>query len=200
MGTFTFITGTMSSGKTTHLLQTHFNIESAFPGQVMLLNKNDRSGESVCSNRTGGASLSTGLTDDSSLVDIITNEEQRTRTTISHVFIDEAQFLTEDQVESLAYLVDVHDINVYAYGLMTSYKGKLFDATIRILELCDRVIQVSNGMRCWCGKRATHNALFVAGAKASSGATTIVDNSDMIDYQVMCRRHFLEHIENTSKP
>jgi len=199
MGRLTFLTGTMSSGKTTHLLQSHFNIEDAFPGQVLLINKNDRSGESVCSNRMGGMSLSHGINDDTNIVDLVSKHEQETDNKISYIFVDEVQFFSTDQIEQLVHLADVQDIDIFAYGLLTSYKGELFLASKRLIELCDRIVQISNGMRCWCGARATHNALYLSGRSANTGSDTVVDNADNIDYRVMCRRHFLEHIGNHSK-
>jgi|14BtaG_2_1085337.scaffolds.fasta_scaffold00989_5 thymidine kinase len=194
MARLTFLTGTMSSGKTTHLLQSHFNVEDAFPGQVMLINKHDRSGDSVCSTRMGGMSLSIGVNDDVNLIDLISEQEKTTDAKVKFIFVDEVQFFTVKQIEQLAHLVDVSDIEVNAYGLLTSYKGELFSAAKRLIELADRIIQISNGMRCWCGARATHNALYLNGKSVSSGSETIVDNADDIDYRVMCRRHFMEHI------
>ena len=199
MGRLTFLTGTMSSGKTTHLLQSHFNIEDAFPGQVLLINKNDRSGDSVCSNRMGGMSLSCGVTDDTNIVDLVSKQEQETDSKIEYIFVDEVQFFSIAQIEQLTHLADVQDINVYAYGLLTSYKGELFTASKRLIELCDKIVQISNGMRCWCGARSTHNALYLGGRSANTGSETVVDNTDNVDYRVMCRRHFLEHIGHHSK-
>lgn len=199
MGRLTFLTGTMSSGKTTHLLQSHFNIEDAFPGQVLLINKNDRSGESVCSNRMGGMSLSHGVNDDTNIVDLVSKYEQETDNKISYIFVDEVQFFSLAQIEQLVHLSDIQDVDIFAYGLLTSYKGELFTASKRLIELCDRIVQISNGMRCWCGARATHNALYLSGCSTNTGSDTIVDNADNIDYRVMCRRHFLEHIGHHSK-
>jgi len=199
MGRLTFLTGTMSSGKTTHLLQSHFNMEDALPGQVLLINKNDRSGDSVCSNRMGGISLACGVTDDTNIVDLVSKHEQETDQKIAYIFVDEVQFFSIAQIEELVHLADVQDIDIYAYGLLTSYKGELFTASKRLLELCDKIVQISNGMRCWCGARATHNALYLSGRSANTGSDTIVDNADDIDYRVMCRKHFLEHIEHHSK-
>lgn len=196
MGKLFFLTGTMSSGKTTHLLQSHFNLDYAFPNQVLLINKNDRSGDSVCSNRLGGAALATSVDNASDIIKLVAHHEEVNYTTIKYIFVDEVQFFTNKQIEQLAHLADIHDCEVYAYGLLTTYKGELFDASKRLLELCDRIIQLNNAMRCWCGKRATHNALFMYGRAATSGKTEVVDNSEVIDYQVMCRRHFLEHIEH----
>lgn len=199
MGRLTFLTGTMSSGKTTHLLQSHFNMDDAFPGQVLLINKNDRSGDSVCSNRMGGISLSCGVTDDTNIVDLVSKHEQETDQKIAYIFVDEVQFFSIAQIEELVHLADVQGIDIYAYGLLTSYKGELFTASKRLLEVCDKIVQISNGMRCWCGARATHNALYLSGRSANTGSDTIVDNADDIDYRVMCRKHFLEHIGHHSK-
>jgi len=199
MGRLTFLTGTMSSGKTTHLLQSHFNIEDAFPGQVLLINKNDRSGDSVCSNRMGGMSLSCGVTDETNIVDLVSKQEQETDNKIAYIFVDEVQFFSIAQIEQLVHLADVQDIDIYAYGLLTSYKGELFTASKRLIELCDKIVQISNGMRCWCGARATHNALYLGGRSANTGSETVVDNADNVDYRVMCRGHFLEHIGHHSK-
>ena len=103
------------------------------------------------------------------------------------------------ELSSPVHLTDVQNINIYAYGLLTSYKGELFTASKRMIELCDKIVQISNGMRCWCGDHATHNALYLGGHRANSGNETVVDNTDGIDYRVMCRKHFLEHIEYNSK-
>lgn len=197
MASIVFYTGTMMSGKTTHLLQNHYNLENAFPGEVLLINKNDRSGDSVCTNRMGGVSLSTGLTDTSSIFDIVTEHEEKTRQQIKHILVDEVQFFTTTQIEELAYLADIRHTSIYAYGLLTSYKGKLFPATQRLIELADKIVQLENGMRCWCGKRATHNALYLYEKAVSTSPDDLVDNNKSIHYQVMCRKHFLEHINNT---
>ena len=196
MGKLVFLTGTMSSGKTTHLLQSHFNLDAAFPNQVLLLNKNDRSGESVCSNRLGGAALSISVKNDTDIIRLISSYEEDNYTTVKFLFIDEVQFFTINQIEQLAYLTDIQDCTIYAYGLLTSYKGKLFDASKRLLELCDKIVQINNAVRCWCGEPATHNALFMYGQSIKSGKDEIIDNSSVIDYQVMCRKHFLEHIQH----
>ena len=201
MAQITFMMGTMSSGKTTHLLQSNFNLNQAFPNEVMLINKNDRSGDSVCTNRMGGMSHSTGVCEGTTLKEAVSNFEEMFGAEVRYIFIDEVQFFSIDQINELPYLADHCNIEIIAYGLLTTYKGLLFPATQRLLELSDRIVQMRNGVRCWCGGRATHNALFKGGKGVSSGETEVVDNNDLvIDYQVMCRRHFLEHIEFTKKP
>ncbi len=199
MGELVFMTETMASGKTTHLLQAHFNIDSAFPSQTILLSKNDREGEAVCTSRLGQRAWAVNIEDDQYISDLIDDQEKNTRETTKYVFIDEAQFLTIEQVEELAFLADIRGVNVYAYGLLTTYKGEMFPASKRLIELADNVRHLKNGMRCWCGKPATHNGLFIGGKQVNKGTDAIVDNSELVDYHVMCRRHFLEHIMFQSK-
>jgi thymidine kinase len=199
MARITFLTGTMASGKTTHLLQTHFNIEAAFPTQVLLVNRNDRMGSSICSSRMGGMTVCETINTDDSLVSLIDNHNHTNQTSIKYLFVDEAQFLTSQQVDELVELADLKDIEIYAYGLLTNFKGSLFSASQRLIEVCDRLIQLDNGVRCWCGNPATHNALFISGEPHVEGADEVVDASDMVEYRVMCRKHFTSHRNHQSK-
>jgi len=195
MSNITLITGTMSSGKTTHLLQTHFNLDNAFPGKVMLINRNDRMGKSICSSRMGGVCISTGINSQSSVVDLIDEYNHQEQTSVKFLFIDEAQFLSIEQVEELVEIADLKEIEVFAYGLLTNYKGKLFEATHRLIEVSDKIVYMQNEMRCWCGKPASHNALFISGKPQADGKEEIIDSGDTVEYQVMCRKHFNQHRE-----
>ena len=198
MAKIVFNVGTMSSGKTTHLLQTHFNIDAAFPGEVLLLTKNDRSGKCVCSSRTGNATIAVNVDDDSSIMEILEKEENDRRHHIKYLFLDEVQFLNTPQIDELAYIADVRGVEIHAYGLLTTYKGTMFPASKRLLELADSFFQLNNNMRCWCGKPATHNALYTNGKRTFDGADEIVDNNTVVAYKVMCRKHFLDHVDYQS--
>ena len=93
----------------------------------------------------------------------------------------------------MVWLADTEDIEVHAFGLLTSYKGELFPSSKRLLELADKSHQIKNHVRCWCGAPATHNALYVNGKRTFSGEDTIVDNEKLIEYIVVCRKHFFEN-------
>jgi len=193
MGNIIFRHGTMASGKTTLLLQTHFNLNEAFPGQVMLLNKHDRCGDNICSSRTGVSQIATTVEDDAVISDLVDAYEEEKDLKVSCILADEIQFFSEEQIEALAIIADTRDIHIQLFGLLTSYKGKIFPASRRALELADETKQIKNGKRCWCGTPATHNALFVGGRRAYQGEDTIVDNDSVIDYQVVCRKHFMSN-------
>lgn len=193
MGKIIFKHGTMSSGKTTLLLQTHFNLNAAFPSQVMLINKHDRCGDNICTSRTGVSELATTICDEDVICDVVESYENDKSSEIKFILADETQFFTVEQIESLVWLADTRDIEVHAFGLLTSYKGELFPSSKRLLELADKSHQIKNHVRCWCGEPATHNALYVNGKRSFSGQDTIVDNDKLIEYIVVCRKHFFEN-------
>ena len=118
MAKIVFNVGTMSSGKTTHLLQTHFNIDAAFPGEVLLLTKNDRSGKCVCSNRTGNATIAVNVDDDSSIMEILEKEENDRRHHIKYLFLDEVQFLNTPQSNQLEQYHTVYYVQRYEFLLI----------------------------------------------------------------------------------
>ena len=111
---------------------------------------------------------------------------------------DEAQFYEPKQIEQLAQVVDDLHVDVYAFGLLTSFQGELFPGTARLLELADERNQVQVEARCWCGSRATHNARLVNGIQVYSGALKVVgDTTDEekeeaveVTYELMCRKHW----------
>ena len=193
MSKIIFKHGTMSSGKTTLLLQTHFNLNAAFPSQVMLINKHDRCGDNICTSRTGVSELATTICDEDIICDVVEEYQKDKGSKIKFILADETQFFTVEQIESLVWLADTEDIEVHAFGLLTSYKGELFPSSKRLLELADKSHQIKNHVRCWCGAPATHNALYVNGKRTFSGEDTIVDNEKLIEYIVVCRKHFFEN-------
>ena len=79
--------------------------------------------------------MSCGVADDTNIVDLVSKQEQETDSKIAYIFVDEVQFFSIAQIEQLTHLADVQDIDIYAYGLLTSYKGELFTASKRLIEL-----------------------------------------------------------------
>ncbi len=193
MGKVIFKHGTMSSGKTTLLLQTHFNLNAAFPSQVMLINKHDRCGDNICTSRSGISELATTISEEDIICDVVDAYEKDKLSKIKFILADETQFFTLSQIESLVWLADTRDIEIHAFGLLTSYMGELFPSSKRLLELADKSHQIKNHVRCWCGEPATHNALYVNGKRVFAGQDTIVDNDNLIEYIVVCRKHFFEN-------
>ena len=112
---------------------------------------------------------------------------------LDYMVCDEAQFYLTEQVDQLARIVDELGADVYAFGLLTSFQGLLFDGTRRLLEMADENVEVQVEARCWCGSQATHNARIVDGVQVYDGELFVVDDPEnhQVTYDLRCRRHWL---------
>ncbi len=189
---FTF--GTMGSGKSTQVLQIHYNLR-ARGLTTILTTQLDRS--------EGQVSSRLGVSADAEIVDSTTNlfdlVRQRIRADghVDAVICDEAQFYDPVQCEQLARVVDDLGVDVYAFGLLTSFQGELFPGTTRLLELADIRIEIQVEARCWCGERATHNARFIDGHQVVSGQLKVIGDTTgpaagEVSYDLLCRRHWMQ--------
>ena len=106
---------------------------------------------------------------------------------------DEAQFYTDAQVEQLAQVVDELDVDVYAFGLLTDFRGKLFPGSARLLEIADERLELQVQARCWCGKAATHNARLHDGVQVYDGDVVLIDDGStaQVTYELRCRSHWI---------
>ena len=190
---FTF--GTMGSGKSTQALQIHHNL-SERNLKTVLTTQLDR--------EEGRVSSRLGVSADAELVDPTTDLFELIRHRIEAwgrvdaVICDETQFYDSVQCEQLARVVDELDVDVYAFGLITSFQGVLFPATARMLELADVRTEIQVEARCLCGERATYNARFVNGEQVVAGQLKVVGDTGgaeaeaEVSYELLCRRHFME--------
>ncbi len=194
MAILRFSYGTMGSGKSTLALQIHHNL--AVRGlRGLILTKLDRDGTQVTS-RLG---VSAPAVEVSSGLDVF--ELVRTRHPLDVLVCDEVQFYTPEQCDQLARVVDELDVDVYAFGLITDFRGLLFDGTRRMLEVADERVEMQVEARCWCGSRATHNARVVNGTVVYEGETVVVGDTsenqsaplfgDVVRYELLCRRHYI---------
>ena len=93
---------------------------------------------------------------------------------VDYLIVDEAQFLTAGQVDQLAELVDESHVDVYAFGLTTDFRTRLFPGTQRLLEVADTIQRVQVEVLCWCGLPGLLNARVVDGTMVDSGETVVV--------------------------
>lgn len=182
----------MGSGKSTLALQIHHNLSSR-DRCGLLLTKLDRDGTQVTS-RLGVSAPAIEVTPELDVFSLA-----RDRMPLDFVVCDETQFYTVDQCDQLARIVDELAVDVYAFGLITDFRGLLFEGTKRMLEIADERIPVQVEARCWCGARATHNARLVNGILTTEGETVVVGDTeatepslfgDVVRYELLCRRHW----------
>ena len=89
---------------------------------------------------------------------------------------------------------------MFAFGLITDFRGLLFEGTKRLLEISDQRIEMQVEARCWCGDRATNNARLVNGQIVYEGETVVVGDTDKsvndplfgddVRYELLCRNHY----------
>ena len=197
MAVLRFSFGTMGSGKSTLALQIHHNLSRRHK-RGLLLSQLDREGARV-SSRLG---VSVEAVQVSPVVDLfhLASRFAADHAGIDYLVCDEAQFYTPEQTDQLGLVVDVLNADVYAFGLITDFRGTLFPGTQRLLEIADERVQLQVEARCWCGERATFNARLVNGAIVYEGEVVVVGDTgdaagtplfgDVVTYELLCRRHY----------
>jgi len=106
---------------------------------------------------------------------------------IDCIIIDEAQFLTVEQVNQFAWIVDNLNIPVICYGLRTDFTGRAFPGSGRLLELADNLEEIPT--ICWCGHKARFEARVCNGKMVTEGEQVALGGNDM--YISLCRKHFM---------
>ncbi|AJE81789.1 MULTISPECIES: thymidine kinase [Streptomyces] len=186
-----FFSGTMDCGKSTLALQIEHN-RSARGLQGVILSRDDRAGHGKLSSRLGlvrdAVEAAEGMDMYAYVVDLITRGGR-----VDYVLVDEAQFLAPEQIDQLARIVDDLELDVFAFGIATDFRTKLFPGSQRLIELADRIEVLQVEALCWCGARATHNARTVGGRMIVEGAQVVVGDvnqaAEEVGYEVLCRRH-----------
>ena len=183
-----FYYASMNAGKSTMLLQADFNYrERGMNTMLFTAAIDDRFAYGIIASRIG---LSQPATPFHATTDLEACAlDRHGKTPLACILVDEAQFLTPEQVDQLARLADRHRIPVLCYGLRTDFKGQLFPGSARLLALADALSEIKSV--CVCGAKATMNLRVDAqGHAIAEGAQTEIGGNDR--YIALCRRHFGE--------
>ena len=183
----------MNAGKSTILLQAAHNYaERGMETLLLTARLDDRGGAGRISSRIGiGARAETFGGDDDLLARIA---DRLAAGPCACVFVDEAQFLTRDQVWQLARAVDDLGVPVMCYGLRVDFRGKLFPGSAALLALADEMREVRT--ICHCGKKATMVVrLGPDGQALHEGAQVQIGGNET--YLSLCRRHWREAMGDT---
>jgi thymidine kinase len=177
----------MNSGKSTQLLQAHYNYQERGMQPVAMTAKlDDRYATGRITARIG---LDLEVDTFSATTDIFAHIQRKAKEQpIDALLIDEAQFLSEAQVFQCARIVDELDIPVLCYGLKTDFMGRLFTGSEALLRLADNLEEIKT--ICWCGKKATQTARVTQdGQVVRAGQQIAIGGNDM--YTSLCRKHFM---------
>ena len=183
-----FYYSSMNAGKSTSLLQSSYNYkERGMNTLVFAPQLDNRYGAGKVTSRIGIESEATSFTSDTNLFEIV---HSRNADELLHcVLIDEAQFLTRDQVFQLSDVTDKLNIPVLAYGLRTDFQGEPFEGSKYLLAWSDNLKEIK--AICHCGSKATMVLRMDAeGNAVTEGSQVEIGGNDR--YVSMCRKHFKE--------
>ncbi|MEL6520260.1 MAG: thymidine kinase [Pseudomonadota bacterium] len=182
---------TMNAGKSTILLQADYNYrERGMQTYLLTAAFDDRAGAGQIGSRIGLTAPADTFRTDDNLFDRI--EARLEAGPCACVFVDEAQFLSADQVWQLAKVVDDLDVPVMCYGLRVDFRGELFPGSATLLAIADDLRELRT--ICHCGRKATmvvrkdeHGRVTQSGAQVQIGGNET--------YVPLCRRHWREEMD-----
>jgi thymidine kinase len=186
--------GAMNSGKSTALLQAAFNYEER--GQHVLLAKPqiDTKGDALIVSRLGvkrPVDFTVSPGDDIYAAFTAHRERvlRRTGLDVSCFLVDEAQFLTEGQVDDLLRIAIIESVPVLAYGIRTDFQTVAFPGSRRLLEIAHSLEELKT--ICRCGRKAMFNARKVGERFVFDGDQVAIDSGE-VTYESLCGACYLD--------
>ena len=169
--------GAMGSSKTANAIMVQYNYTER--GQKVLMVKpqlDNRDGERTVLSRCG-------LSAECVFMEELPGIDVRQ---YDCVIVDEAQFLTKDQVQQLVHIVDELNVPVICYGLRADFQGNFFEGSLWLMAWADSIEEVKT--ICWCGRKATCNARVMDGRVIKEGDQILLGGNSQ--YVSLCRKHW----------
>jgi len=181
-----FCYSSMNAGKSTLLLQASYNYNERGMETLILVSAIDtRTRKGEITSRIGIKREAEIFDAEDDVFELLKDRTQGRN--IACIFIDEAQWMSDDQIWQLARVVDELSIPVMCYGLRTDFQGKLFPGSAGLLAIADELREVRT--ICWCGKKATMVVrLDENGRPLEEGEQIVVGGNDK--YVSLCRKHW----------
>jgi len=177
--------GAMNSGKTAALLQVAHNYEEKGMNVVVIKSSIDTKGDTKVTSRLGvEREVDVILAPNEGIMEHMVNKKP------DAIIVDEAQFLSVDQVDELYVITKTYGVPVLAYGLRCDFQMKGFPGASRLLELADDIEELKT--ICNCGKKATQNIRLVNGEPTFKGSQVVIDGTTNITYDSVCGECYLK--------
>lgn len=173
--------GAMGSSKTANTLMVRYNYLEKWQNPILLKPRAEtRDGENILRSRIG-------LEAECGIVEDFIRDFDWNTSHIDAIIIDEANFLSREQVDFFAQIADEKWIPVLCYGLRSDFKSELFAGSKRLFEIADVIEEIPTV--CWCGKRAHFNARIMNGKIVREGEQFQLGGNE--SYVSLCRRHYI---------
>lgn len=181
---------TMNAGKSTILLQASHNYnERGMETYLLTADFDDRAGKGRIGSRIGIGADADTFNNETDMFERISARLKQGK--VACILLDEAQWLTEEQVWQLARVVDDLNVPIMTYGLRVDFRGKLFPGSATLLALADEMREVRT--ICHCGRKATMVVRRGPDGKAlREGPQIQVGGNET--YVSLCRRHWREEV------
>ncbi len=191
MANFEFRYGPMNSGKSMAVLQMAYNYEENSKDIILIKSVTDTKGGDYLVSRIGPKrkvqiklDKKENLLGDKYLDMLIKK---------AAILVDEAQFLTKEQVEQLWVIAKEYDVSVICFGLKTNFKSEFFEGSKRLFELCDKFKELET--ICSCGTKARFNARMVNNKFIKEGEEFVIDGENKeVKYVPLCSKCYLEKV------
>lgn len=191
-----FYYGAMQSSKSANLLMVAHNYRSQDKKVILVTPSiDDRSGVGVISSRTGMEEKAIPLGPEESVYSALKSElidSNGNRKNIHCILVDEAQFLTAEQIKSLSIIVDSFNIPVMCYGLKNDFQNNLFEGSETLLLYADKIIEIKTiCAKEECGKKAIMNLRLSDGKPVYEGIQIQIGDEE---YLPVCRKHYFDYL------
>ena len=185
--------GAMGSSKSANILMVRYNYEERGQHAILLKPRtDDRDGEHKIQSRIGLSAPAEYVDDFLKEISKLWNGKETEYLyhgkKVNAILVDEAQFLSPEEVDALSDIVDFYEIPVLCYGLRTDFLNHLFPGSRRLMEIADVIEEVPTV--CWCGKRAQCNTRYSNGKIVREGAQIMLGSNE--SYVALCRKHYKE--------
>lgn len=182
-----FVHGCMMSGKSMDLIKVYTNYKKTGRDCIILTPDTDtRGGTATVKSRLGDGLEAIPVSPKEDLYDLVARNSINPVLEPACVLVDEAQFLTRQQVIDLTHIVDMLHIPVIAYGLKNTFKNTLFEGSEALILLADEITEVKTVCQ-YCNKKATMNLLCKNGKPVFSGDDVFIGN---LEFSPVCREHY----------
>ena len=179
----------MGSGKTMDLLRTAFNYEeNGLKVLVMKPSVDTKGGDSIVTRVGMSRKVDFLIGVGTSIIDLLSDNLSG----VSCIFIDEAQFLSEQQVVDLFIISNNYDVPVICYGLRTDFRGNLFPGSSKLLGIAEELHEFKS--LCSCGEIARYNARRVNGKYVVDGDSVLIDGTSEVEYVPLCGNCYTKYV------
>lgn len=182
--------GAMNAGKSTALLQVVHNYKEKNKKCIIIKPKIDTKGNDKVVSRIGVSAQVDLLLDSNE--SLFNDENLKILKDSVCILVDEAQFLSTDQVDELWIITKRFDIPVICYGLRTNFKSNFFIGSKRLMEVADEIGELVT--ICSCGKKAKFNARIVNDEYIRDGESIVIDDDDSVKYESLCGKCFSQKV------